>query len=128
MQLTLAELSSEKTGGGLSDCHAGKSGAGSGHACGSTDSPAWPSPAASASGTLKTRPQLERAEDSETREPTAAARIRRQLPPGTQPGATATPPAAPPARPVKPASCQPPTGTRNQTAPGTPLPVRGKTP
>lgn len=81
-------------------------------------------PTASASGTPK--PTSIAGPNSESRNQPAAAINPPPAPPGTQPGASATPAASPPSAAVKApvstfASPSPP-------APGTPLPVRGKTP
>jgi hypothetical protein len=88
-----------------------------------TASPA-PSPAASASGTPKATSVS--GPDSENRSQPAAANNPPPAPPGTQPGPSATPAAAPPSAAVK--APVAPTVAPSPTAPGTPLPVRGKTP
>jgi len=88
-----------------------------------TASPA-PSPASSASGTPK--PTSVSGPHSESQSQPAAVIKPPPAPPGTQPGASATPAAAPPSAAVKaPVS---PSVQPSPSAPGTPLPVRGKTP
>jgi len=88
-----------------------------------TASPA-PSPSATATGTPKatsvTRP------NSENRNQPAATNNPPPAPPGTQPGPSTSPAASPPSASAKaPVS---PSATSSPSAPGTPLPVRGKTP
>lgn len=88
-----------------------------------TASPA-PSPISSVSGTPK--PTTVTGPHSEGQNQPAAAIKPPPAPPGTQPGASATPAAAPPPAAVKaPVS---PSARPSPSAPGTPLPVRGKTP
>lgn len=88
-----------------------------------TASPA-PSPISSASETPKAT--TVKGPDSENRNQPAATNNPPPAPPGSQPGASSTPAAAPPSAavkaPVSPAAAPAP------SAPGTPLPVRGKTP
>lgn len=92
-------------------------------AAATSGSPA-PSPTASAGGTPK--PSSVSGPDSENRNQPAAINNPPPAPPGTQPGASATPAAAPPSAAVKaPVS---PSVAPAPSAPGTPLPVRGKTP
>jgi hypothetical protein len=88
-----------------------------------TASPA-PSPAAGSSGTPK--PTSITGPNSESRNQPAAAINPPPAPPGTQPGASTTPAASPPSSAVK-ASASP-SVLLSPSAPGTPLPVRGKTP
>lgn len=88
-----------------------------------TSSPA-PSPTASVSGTPKATTVS--GPDSENRNQPAAINNPPPAPPGSQPGASTTPAAAPPSAAVKaPVS---PSASPAPSAPGTPLPVRGKTP
>ena len=65
---------------------------------------------------------------SEIRGQPAAAANPASAPPGTQPGASATPAASPPSNPAKPNPAGSPLPTPVQSAPGTPLPVPGKSP
>lgn len=88
-----------------------------------TASPA-PSPATSATGTPK--PTAVSGPNSEARNQPAAVIQPPPAPPGTQPGASATPAAAPPSTAVK--APVAPAAHPSPSAPGTPLPVRGKTP
>jgi hypothetical protein len=81
-----------------------------------------PSPAASSSGTPK--PTSVSGPNSESRSQPAAAINPPPAPPGTQPGASTAP--APPSAPVKAPAL--PSASPAPSAPGTPLPVRGKTP
>jgi len=82
------------------------------------------SPAASVSTTPK--PNAVTGPNSENRNQPAAATNPAPAPPGTQPGPNATPASSPPSTAVKPAVTPPASPT--PPAPGTPLPVRGKTP
>ena len=83
-----------------------------------------PSPTASAGETPKTSSVS--GPDSTNRNQPAAINNPPPAPPGSQPGASATPAAAPPSAAVKaPVS---PSAAPAPSAPGTPLPVRGKTP
>jgi hypothetical protein len=92
-------------------------------AAATSGSPA-PSPTASAGGTPK--PSSVSGPDSANRNQPAATNNPPPAPPGSQPGASATPAAAPPSAAVKaPVS---PSPSPAPSAPGTPLPVRGKTP
>jgi hypothetical protein len=63
---------------------------------------------------------------SESHNQPAAAINPPPAPPGTQPGPAATPAAAPPSAPAK--AQVSPSPSPSPSAPGTPLPVRGKTP
>jgi hypothetical protein len=83
-----------------------------------------PSPAPSASGTPK--PSSVTGHDSEAHNEPAAAINPPPAPPGTQPGPNTTPAASPPSAAVKPQVS--PSPSASASAPGTPLPVRGKTP
>lgn len=88
-----------------------------------TASPA-PSASPTASGTPK--PTTVSGPNSENRSQPAAANNPPPAPPGTQPGASTAPAAHPPSAAVKaPVS---PSVSPAPSAPGTPLPVRGKTP
>ena len=60
-------------------------------------------------------------------QPTGAANPA-SAPPGTQPGASATPAASPPSGPARPNPAGSSLPTPVQSPPGTPLPVRGKSP
>lgn len=88
-----------------------------------TASPA-PSPSANATGTPK--PTSITGPNSENRNQPAAAGNPPPAPPGTQPGPATAPAAPPPSAPAKAAVS--PSATPTPSAPGTPLPVRGKTP
>lgn len=83
-----------------------------------------PSPSATATGTPK--PTSITGPNSENRNQPAAASNPPPAPPGTQPGPSTAPAASPPSAPAKPAVT--PSATPSPSAPGTPLPVRGKTP
>lgn len=88
-----------------------------------TASPA-PSPSTTPSGTPK--PTSVSGPNSENRNQPAAANNPPPAPPGTQPGPSTTPVTSPPSAAVKaPVTASP---SHSPTAPGTPLPVRGKTP
>ncbi|HEV2841614.1 MAG TPA: hypothetical protein VGW39_09845 [Chthoniobacterales bacterium] len=83
-----------------------------------------PSPTVSASQTPK--PAAVTGPDSTNRNQPAAINNPPPAPPGSQPGASTTPAASPPSAAVKaPVS---PAASAAPSAPGTPLPVRGKTP
>ena len=90
------------------------------------------SPSASASATpaaaLSTtpKPTSVTGPHSESHNQPAAAINPPPAPPGTQPGPAATPAAAPPSAPAK--AQVSPSPSPSPSAPGTPLPVRGKTP
>jgi hypothetical protein len=89
----------------------------------STASPA-PSPSTAPSGTPK--PTAVTGPDSANRSQPAGANNPPPAPPGTQPGPSTSPSARPPSAAVKaPVS---PSVSPAPSAPGTPLPVRGKTP
>lgn len=121
MKLTVAELA-EKSPAPANPIAAEASPAPQ-SAAATSSSPA-PSPAASAGGTPK--PSSVSGPDSENRNQPAATNNPPPAPPGSQPGASATPAAAPPSAAVKaPVS---PSPSPAPSAPGTPLPVRGKTP
>ena len=83
-----------------------------------------PSPSATATGTPK--PTSITGPNSENRNQPAAASNPPPAPPGTQPGPSTAPAASPPSAPAKPAVT--PSATPSPSAPGIPLPVRGKTP
>jgi hypothetical protein len=90
------------------------------------------SPAANASATPKATPSITpkpkaiTGPDSEAHNQPAAAINPPPAPPGTQPGPAATPAASPPSAPAK--AQVSPTASPTPSAPGSPLPVRGKTP
>ena len=88
-----------------------------------TASPA-PSPSANATGTPN--PTSITGPNSEYRNQPAAAGNPPPAPPGTQPGPATAPAAPPPSASTKAAVS--PSPTPSPSAPGTPLPVRGKTP
>ena len=92
-------------------------------AAGATGSPA---PSASPSGTPK--PKSITGPDSENRGQPAAANNPPAAAPGTQPGASAKPAASPGSAAAKGQTSPSPGSSPTATAPGTPLPVRGKTP
>ena len=98
-------------------------------AAGATASPAGsPSatPAATTTPATSPKPSSVTGPDSEIRAQPAAAANPPDAAPGTQPGASTTPAPAPPSAAAKaPAS---PSPSPSPSAPGTPLPVRGKTP
>jgi hypothetical protein len=93
-----------------------------------TTAPTSASPAPSASPTASgtPKPTAVSGPDSANRSQPAAANNPPPAPPGTQPGASTAPVAPPPSAAVKaPVS---PSVSPGPSAPGTPLPVRGKTP
>jgi hypothetical protein len=65
---------------------------------------------------------------SESHNQPAAAINPPPAPPGTQPGPSSTPAATPPSTPAKPQASPSPSAKPSPTPPGSPLPVRGKTP
>lgn len=83
-----------------------------------------PSPSVSASGTPK--PTTVSGPTSENRSQPAAANNPPPAPPGTQPGPSTAPATSPPSTAVK--APVAPSASQTPAAPGTPLPVRGKTP
>ena len=83
-----------------------------------------PSPTVSVSETPK--PAAVTGPDSSNRNQPAAINNPPPAPPGSQPGASTTPAAAPPSAAVK--APMTPAASPAPSAPGTPLPVRGKTP
>jgi hypothetical protein len=85
---------------------------------------AAPSPSASPTGTPK--PTSITGPKSESHNQPAAATNPAPAPPGTQPGPSTSPAASPPSAPAKAAVS--PLPKPSPFAPGTPLPVRGKTP
>jgi hypothetical protein len=98
-------------------------------AAGATASPAasasaTPAPTATPSKTDK--PSSVTGPDSEIRAQPAAAANPPNAAPGTQPGPSTTPASSPPSAAVKPQAS--PSPSPSPSAPGTPLPVRGKTP
>lgn len=87
---------------------------------------ASPTPSATVGASETPKPAAVKGPDSTNRNQPAAINNPPPAPPGTQPGASATPAAAPPSAAVKaPVS---PSASPVPSAPGTPLPVRGKTP
>lgn len=98
-------------------------------AAGATASPAGsPSatPAATPTPGTTPKPSSVTGPDSEIRAQPAAAANPPAAPPGTQPGASTTPATSPPSAPAKAQTS--PSPSPSPSAPGTPLPVRGKTP
>ncbi|MDP9003479.1 MAG: hypothetical protein M3N12_01665 [Verrucomicrobiota bacterium] len=124
MKLTVAELSQKKPAPAnpiaTPDAH---SPAPTTATAPTTASPA-PSPSAAASGTPK--PTAVKGPNSENANQAAAANNPPPAPPGTQPGPSTAPAASPPSAPAKAATS--PSPKASPSAPGTPLPVRGKTP
>ena len=120
MELTVAELAQKKptAAGPIATPEAAASAGGA----------AAPSPAATASpspsGTPK--PTSVAGPSSEAHNQPAAAINPPPAPPGTQPGASASPAATPPHAAAEPNPANAPQKTPVQSAPGTPLPVRGK--
>jgi hypothetical protein len=93
---------------------------------GAAPTTASPAPLSATSATGTPKPTSVSGPNSEGRNQPAAVIKPPPAPPGTQPGASATPAAAPPSAAVKaPVS---PAARPSPSAPGTPLPVRGKTP
>jgi hypothetical protein len=123
MNLTVAELSQKKPAPANPIAPEASSPAPQSSTAPTTPSPA-PSPSASATGTPK--PTAITGPNSESHNQPAAAANPPAVPPGTQPGPSATPAASPQTTPIKaPAS---PSAKPSPSAPGTPLPVRGKSP
>ena len=98
-------------------------------AAGATASPAG-SPGATPGATptpgTTPKPSSVTGPDSEIRAQPAAAANPPAAPPGTQPGPVTTPATSPPSAPAKAQTS--PSPSPSPSAPGTPLPVRGKTP
>lgn len=93
----------------------------------SSAAPAAASPAPSPASVHETpKPTSVSGPNSENRSQPAAANNPPPAPPGTQPGASATPAASTPSAAVKPPVS--PSAAPSPSAHGTPLPVRGKTP
>lgn len=87
---------------------------------------ASPAPSAAVSASVTPKPAAVSGPDSANRNQPAAINNPPPAPPGSQPGASTTPAAPPPSSAVKaPVS---PSASPAPSAPGTPLPVRGKTP
>ena len=91
-----------------------------------------PSPLPSGAPELRTnatpKPTSVAGPKSEIRGQPAGAANPAAVPPGTQPGASATPASSPPSGAAQPNPAGKPLPTPVQSPPGTPLPVRGKTP
>jgi len=124
MRLTVAELSQKKPApANPIATPAAQSPAPTTATAPTTASPA-PSPSAAASGTPK--PTAVKGPNSENANQPAAANNPPPAPPGTQPGPSTAPAASPPSAPAKAATS--PSPKVSPSAPGTPLPIRGKTP
>ena len=83
-------------------------------------------PAATATPVSTDKPSSVTGPDSEIRAQPAAAANPPGAPPGTQPGPSTTPASSPPSAPAKAQAS--PSPSPSPSPPGTPLPVRGKTP
>lgn len=123
MKLTVAELSQKKPAPANAIAAEAASPAPPGANAPTTASPA-PSASATAAGTPK--PTSITGPNSENRNQPAASSNPPPAPPGTQPGPSNSPAASPPSAPAKAAVS--PSAKPSPSAPGTPLPVRGKTP
>ena len=123
MQLTVVELAQKAPAAANPIALEAASPSAAGAAPPAAASPA-PSPSVSASGTPK--PTTVSGPTSENRRQPAAANNPPPAPPGTQPGPSTAPGASPPSAAVKPPAT--PSASHSPTAPGTPLPVRGKKP
>lgn len=124
MKLTLAELAEKKPAPANPIAPADAQSAGAQAAAPTTPAPAK-SPASSPSSSATPKVTSVAGHDSENRGQPAAATNPAPVAPGTQPGASATPAASPPAAAAQPGRAS---VTPSPSAPGTPLPVRGKTP
>jgi hypothetical protein len=132
MKLTLAELADKKPAAAGPIAAESPSTATSPAANASPAPNASASPAAGASATpagspsSTPKPTSVEGKDSENRNQPAAAANPPNAPPGTQPGPNASPAATAPPAPAKAQAS--PSPSPSPSAPGTPLPVRGKTP
>lgn len=124
MKLTVAELSQKKPAPANPIATPEAQSPASPSATAPTTASPAPSPSATATGTPK--PTSITGPNSENRNQPAAASNPPPAPPGTQPGPSTAPAASPPSAPAKPAVT--PSATPSPSAPGIPLPVRGKTP
>ncbi|MEY2564803.1 MAG: hypothetical protein QOH88_2996 [Verrucomicrobiota bacterium] len=122
MKLTVAELSQKKPAPG-NPIAAPAADSAAPPTAPATVPPA-PSPSAAATGTPK--PTAVKGPNSENANQPAATNNPPPAPPGTQPGPANSPAASPPSAPAKAATS--PSPKPSPSAPGTPLPVRGKTP
>jgi hypothetical protein len=125
MELTMADLAQKKPAPANPIVTADAAAPAASPAAGASPSAtATATPAGSAGTTPK--PTSVTGVHSENRNQPAAANNPPSAPPGSQPGPSATPAAAPPSAATK--AQVSPTASPTPTAPGTPLPVRGKTP
>jgi len=132
MKLTVAELAEKKPAPANPIATPEQSPAPATSPAASPAASASASPAAAASATpvatpsITPKPTTVTGPHSESHNQPAAATNPPPAPPGTQPGPATTPAASPPSAPAKaPVS---PSPSASPSAPGTPLPVRGKTP
>lgn len=95
-------------------------------AAGAAPAAASPAPAPSVDASATPKPTSVSGPNSENRNQPAAANNPPPAPPGTQPGPSTAPAASPPSAAVK--APVTPSASHSPAAPGTPLPVRGKTP
>lgn len=123
MKLTLAELSQKKPAPANPIAPADAQTAGAQAAAPATPAPSVPATAASPAATPKVTAIT--GPESESRGQPAAATNPGPASPGTQPGGSAIPAASPPSAPAQPGRAN---VTPSPSAPGTPLPVRGKKP
>jgi hypothetical protein len=124
MKLTVAELSQKKPAAANPIALEAPSPASQSATAPTTASPAPSPPSATATGTP--RPTAVTGPNSENRNQPAAESKPPAVPPGTQPGPFATPAASPQSTPIK--TPPSPSAKPSPSAPGTPLPVRGKSP
>lgn len=125
MELTMAELAQKKPAAANPIATPDAAAPATSPAAGASPAPAaTATPAASAGTTPK--PTSVSGPHSESHNQPAAAINPAPAPPGSQPGPSATPAAAPPSAATK--AQVSPTVSPTPMAPGTPLPVRGKTP
>ena len=125
MKLTLAELAQTKPASAY-PIATPEAQAPAQQTAGSASPAPSPSPAANSSATPKASTVT--GPNSENRGQPAAADNPPAVAPGTQPGSSAKPVASPSSGAAKPQPAQSPLTTPSPSAPGTPLPVRGKTP
>ena len=134
MKLTVAELAEKKPAAAgpiatPAPSPAPETSPGASPAAGATASPAGSptaTPAATATPGTTPKPSSITGPDSEIRAQPAAAANPPAAPPGTQPGASTTPASSPPSAAAKAQTS--PSPSPSPSPPGTPLPVRGKTP
>ncbi|MEP6777572.1 MAG: hypothetical protein ABI944_03900 [Chthoniobacterales bacterium] len=125
MRLTLVELAQKKPAPGSPIVPAEAQNAGAQAAAPATPPPVGPLAASSPSAGATPKVTSVTGPNSENRGQPAAATNPAPVQPGTQPGGAATPAASPPAAAAQPGRA---VVTPSPSAPGTPLPIRGKRP